>query len=391
MRRTPLYDFHKVHGHLADYAGFEMPLWYRGAVEEHLSVRRACGLFDVSHMGRLVVAGEDAANFLDHILTNRATDLGPLVARHAFLCNPSGGVIDDIMLFRLDSERFLLIVNAVNTEKDMEWMGKHVLAFDAEIKDITGEVPMVAIQGSKAVQTLQSLSEADLSAIRRFRAAWLPLDGKVVLVSRTGYTGEDGFEIYVFQGEGGVEAVVGLWERILRAGERFGVEPCGLAARDTLRLEAGLCLNGNELDEETNPIEAGMVFGVRLDGRGFIGEEALARRLEGGLDRVRVGFRMVGRGVPRKGMGIVVDGEWVGIVTSGTFSPLLRTGIGMGYATPEHSHPGMKVGVVVRGRRVEAEIVKLPFYHRRSTEKVTYLGHKYTFEEAKRLVPALEG
>jgi aminomethyltransferase len=362
MRKTPLYGFHQVNGHLAEYAGFEMPMWYRGAVEEHLAVRNACGVFDVSHMGRLIIMGKEAVNFLDCILTNSCIDLEPLVARQAFLCNSSGGIIDDIMVFRLEQERFLLIVNAINTRKDVKWMGKNVADFDVVIEDMTSEVPMITVQGPKALQILQTLSEADLSALRRLHAAWIPLSNRVVLVSRTGYTGEDGFEAYIFQGKEAGEVVRTLWDGILEAGKGLGIEPCGLVARDSLRLEAGLCLNGNELDEETTPIEAGLKYGVSLEGRRFVGKEALSRQLENGLDRVRVGLRMIGRGVPRKGMEIVADGKRVGFVTSGTFSPLLIIGIGMGYVPPEYSEAGTEIGVMIRRRVIKAEIVKLPFY-----------------------------
>ena len=362
MKKTPLYDFHKAKGHLTEYAGFEMPVWYSGPVEEHLAVRKACGIFDISHMGRLIIAGTDAAAFLDYILTNSCTDLESLVARQAFLCNSSGGIIDDILMFRLEKERFMLIVNAINTRKDVKWMEKNVADFDVEIEDVTSDVPMIAIQGPKALQILQTLSETNLSALRRFHAAWIPLSNRVVLASRTGYTGEDGMELYVFQGKEAGAVVRTLWDGILEAGKGLGIEPCGLASRDSLRLEAGLCLNGSELNEETTPIEAGLKYGVSLDGRRFVGKEALSRQLEKGLDRVRVGFKMLGRGVPRKGMEIVVDGKRVGLLTSGTFSPLLRIGIGMGYIPPEYSDAGTEISVMIRRRLIGAEIVKLPFY-----------------------------
>ncbi len=362
VRRTFLYEFHKSHARMAEYAGFEMPLWYRGAVEEHLSVRNAAGVFDVSHMGRILVQGDEVGKLLDYILTNTMTDLKPMVARHAFFCNPTGGVIDDVMAFRLGEKRFLLIVNAVNTEKDLRWMRKNASQYAVDIEDVTDELPMIAVQGPKAIQTIQRLTEFDLASLSRFTASWIPLLKRKVMVSRTGYTGEDGLEVYIFLGDDVSEFVVRIWEETLSVGKEFGVEPCGLAARDTLRLETGLCLYGNELDEWTTPLEAGLQFGVKLDGREFIGEEALQRQVRVGVKRVRVGFKAVERGVPRSGMEILAGDRRVGTVTSGTFSPLLKVGIGMGYVLSEFSTPGPKVGIMVRDRPVDVEIVKLPFY-----------------------------
>ena len=362
MERTPLFSFHEKHGSLTEYVGFEMPLYYKGPVGEHLSVRTGVGIFDVSHMGRILVTGTQVGDCLGPLLTNDCTDLDPMLGQHAFFCNPSGGIIDDVMVFRLEKNEFLLVVNAINREKDLSWMDRNKHNFKVKIIDLTDEVPMVAVQGPKAVQVLQELSNVDLLSVQRFHSIWAPLDGKEVLVSRTGYTGEDGFEIYVFEKGKAQEVIVHLWERILEAGKDFGIETCGLAARDTLRLEAGLCLYGNELDEKTTPIEAGLTFGVEFNERQFVGREGLLKQIEEGVKKVRVGLKTIGRGIPRKGMEIWMGIEKIGFITSGTFSPILKTGIGMGYVPPERVKPKTKVSINIRGKPVEAEIVKFPFY-----------------------------
>ncbi len=364
MRRTVLFRFHREYGRLGEYAGFEMPLWYKSPTVEHLAVRNNVGIFDVSHMGRILISGTESGELLKLLLTNNCENLEIMEAQHSFFCNESGGIIDDIMLFRLGEDVFLLVVNAANRWKDLRWIDDHKGDFDVMVEDVTERVPMIAVQGPKSPQTLQKILGLDILNLPRLHASWLRLDEWKLLISRTGYTGEDGFEIYLFE-DGGEEDALKLWEAVLDAGRAFGIEPCGLASRDTLRLEAGFCLYGNELNEEVTPIEAGLRFGVKLDGRGFIGEEALRRLLEEGVSRVRVGLRVLGRGIPRKGMSILKGGEEIGLVTSGTFSPLLRVGIAMGYVPPEYSRVGTRVEIEVRRRIVEAEVVKLPFYDER--------------------------
>ena len=363
MKRTPLYDFHKRHGYLGAFGGFEMPLWYKGAVLEHLTVRNNVGVFDVSHMGRLHVSGPQAPVLLDRLLTNDHTALKSMEAQLSFFCNDSGGIIDDVMIFKLNEEEFLLIVNAANREKDLAWIKKNKGNLEVEVNDLTEKVPMVAVQGPKAVKTLQKIFALNLDDLRWLTGIWTDLDGGKVLISRTGYTGEDGFEIYLFDDEAGSKKHVReIWEKILEAGREFGIEPCGLAARDTLRLEAGFCLYGNELNENVTPIEADLEFAVKFDDRQFIGRERLLRQVEEGVESSRISFRMIQRGIPRSGMEIWNENKKIGFVTSGTFSPILKKGIGMGYVPPEYATTGMRVKINVRGRMLEAEVVKPPFY-----------------------------
>jgi aminomethyltransferase len=267
------------------------------------------------------------------------------------------------MLFRLDADRFFLIVNAINVKTDLDWMEQH-LQHSVGITDVTDDVPMVAVQGPNALGLLQKLTGTPLSPMRRLHVRWMTLLGRQVLLSRTGYTGEDGFEIYAFQGDEARRYVIDLWNTLLRIGEEYQIEPCGLVARDTLRLEAGFCLNGNELGEDVTPLEAGLGYGVKFDDRSFIGKDALLTQSEMGVEQIRTGFKMVDKGIPRKGMELAAstDGEPIGHVTSGTYSPLLKAGIGMGYVPPTYSAVGEKLTIHIRGRKVGAEVVTMPFY-----------------------------
>lgn len=387
MKKTALHDFHAIEGHLVEFAGFDMPLWYKGAVLEHLSVRNNVGLFDVSHMGRLILDGEEAIDFLEYVSTNKYEDLDRLKSRHSFLCNPYGGVIDDIMLYRLDQNKFLLIVNAANTDKDVEWLKNNATDFEVEIKDVTTDTAMIAIQGPNALEVLQRMTVSNLSLIRHSYASWTTLDGKRALVSKTGYSGEEGFEIFLLEGDTD-EDVKKLWTKILNFGRNLKIEPCGLAARDTLRLESGLCLNGNELTEDITPVEAGLVSGIDLN-HTFIGRETLVKQLTKGVVRTLIGFRMIGRGIPRKDMDIIRDGRIIGKVTSGTFAPLLQIGIGLGYAHPEFSEQGKKIDVKIRKRAIKGEIVKMPFYSRKKG-RVIYMGKKISLRQANKIIQNLK-
>ena len=338
-----------------------MPLWYKSVLQEHMSVREDVGVFDISHMGRLLITGSEAVILLNRISTNNCAQIELMECQHAFFCNSLGGVIDDVLICRLGENDFFMIVNAMNREKDIRWINENRGSLKVAITDLTEKVPMIAVQGPKAPQTLQKIFGSEIDEIPHLRCSWSHLDGRKVLISRTGYTGEDGFEIYIFEGQGEEDAL-NLWNMILDAGKEFSIEPCGLAARDTLRLEAGYCLYGNELDEHTTPIEAGLKFGVKLDERDFIGKDVLLRQMREGVKKTRIGLRMIERGIPRKGMKILKDNEEIGIVTSGTLSPLLKVGIAMGYVPPDYSTPGTRVKISIRGRMAEAEVVKFPFY-----------------------------
>jgi aminomethyltransferase len=341
-----------------------MPLWYKSPTIEHMSVRENVGIFDISHMGRLLITGSEAIPLLSRILTNSCASMELMTCQHGFFCNSHGGIIDDILVFKLGREEFFVVVNAVNKEKDLRWIKENVGSLEVTVKDLTGEVPMIAVQGPKAALTLQRVFGSEIVKIPYLRCSWFQADDLEILISRTGYTGEDGFELYVF-GKPGEEETLDLWSSILEAGGELGIEPCGLAARDTLRLEAGFCLYGNELDENTTPIEAGLGFGVKIDQRDFIGKDALLRQIREGVSKTRVGLRMISRGVPRKGMSIMRGNEEIGVVTSGTLSSILKVGIAMGYVPPAYSTVGTRLHISIRGRMVEAEVVKFPFYDKK--------------------------
>ena len=361
--RTHLFNFHQKHGRLVDFAGFEMPESYEGIIPEHLAVRNEVGMFDVTHMGRCVVEGTDAAIFLNYILTRDLVSASVGQGRYSVMCNERGGIIDDLVVFRLGEEQFLLVYNASNRKKDYAWVIDHARSFQSQITDISDEVVMFAVQGPKAVNALQSIADTDLSGIRYYRGSWMTLGEEEVFVSRTGYTGEDGFEIFLWDTPlAKSERAERLWQTILEAGQEFGIKPCGLGARDTLRIEAGMCLYGNDIDENTTPVEAGMDFVVQFEKEDFIGKEALLKQKAEGVRRVLVGIRALERGIPRAGGKIISQGKEIGQLTSGTFSPLLRYGIGMGYVPPEYAQIGTRVDVLTRKTPFHAEIVNMPFY-----------------------------
>ncbi|MBS1253409.1 MAG: Aminomethyltransferase [Anaerolineales bacterium] len=360
LKRTPLYERHAQLGaRLVDFGGWEMPVQYASILDEHRAVRKRAGLFDVCHMGEVRVAGSEALPFLRHVLTNDAADLTVGQAQYTLMCKPDGGVIDDLIAYRLDEAEYLLVVNASNTSKNHGWLADHAGA-GVDVDDVSDSKGLVALQGPEAEVILQPLTDADLTTSRYYHA----LDGEVAgfsaFVSRTGYTGEDGFEIMV-----AAEHTGRVWDTLREAGEERGLVPAGLGARDTLRLEAAMPLYGHELDANTNPLEAGLGYFVKLDKSDFIGREALIEVKEQGLDRKLIGFQMTGRGIARQGYAIQRDGEKVGEVTSGTFAPYLEQAIGMGFVTPDLAQPGTEIEIVIRGRPVEAELVKRPFYERK--------------------------
>ncbi len=361
---THVNSFHRHHGHLTTFAGFEHALWYEGIIPEHLAVRNAVGLFDVGHMGRCIVEGRGAAALLDYLLTCDVSSLSVNQGNSTIMCNNRGGIIDDLVVFRLGEDAFFLVYNASNREKSYKWISSHVKDFDAQTRDVSDEVAMFALQGPEALATLQSLSDVDLSSTKRFWGLWVKLGDVEVLITRSGYTGEDGFEIYVWGTSlKSPERAESLWQTMLEAGEEHSIKPCGLGARDTLRLEAGFCLYGNDIEENISPLEAKLMFAVSFEkAKDFIGKDALLKQRDEGLKRIRVAFRMLGRGIPRHGYEIFFEGERIGHVTSGTFSPLLQRGIGMGYVPTGHAAIGNIVDIKVRNSLLGAEIVETPFY-----------------------------
>ena len=367
LKRTQLYEYHREHGRLIEFAGFEMPVWYEGIIPEHNAVRNAVGIFDTSHMGRMRAEGPDAERFLNYVVTNDVSTLEPGRGLYTVMCNERGGIVDDLIIYKLAPSRFFVVYNASNREKDFKWFLRHSEGFDVELKDVSDEIAMIAVQGPKALRTLEKISSRPLSDVERFQIVELELSGVEAMAARTGYTGEDGFEVFIFDATPDrPEKALKVWDSLLEAGEEFGIKPCGLGARDSLRLEAGLCLYGNDIDESINPLEARLRWVVKFKKPSdFIGREALLRIREEGVKRFRVGIKMEERGIPRKGYEIW-DGEGrqkIGVVTSGGYSPTLNVGIAMGYVPREYRKLGTPVKIDIRGRLAGGKIVKFhPFY-----------------------------
>jgi glycine cleavage system T protein (aminomethyltransferase) len=358
MRRTPLYDAHRALGaRMTEFGGWEMPVQYGGIIEEHLAVRARAGLFDVSHMGQIEVRGPGALEACQRLTSNDVARLADGQAQYSLLLSPSGGVIDDVVLHRLAADRFLFCVNAANAGRDFEWMREH--AAGADVVDRSDDFALLALQGPRATAILARLTELDLDRVPRFHFAAGEVAGKRTIVAHTGYTGEDGWELYCAPA-----AAASLWEAILGAGRDDGILPAGLGARDTLRLEAALPLYGHELSEETTPFEARLGWVVRLDKGEFVGREALLRQRNEGLKRRLIGLELREPGVPRAGYAITLGGAPFGNVTSGTKSPSLGKGIALGYGGKAEIAPATVIGVEIRARTVAAEVVSLPFYRR---------------------------
>jgi len=362
-QKTHLHKFHAEKGRMEVFAGFEIPMWYKGIIPEHLAVRNGVGIFDVSHMGRTLISGPEAETLLNYITTNDVSALTPLSAHYSTMCNPQGGIKDDFVLSRLEKERFLIVYNASNRDKDFDWIVKHSHSFNVDVKDVSSNVAMFAVQGPKAEQTLQKISSKDLSKIERFKCGWTELARTTTFVSRTGYTGEDGFEVFVWDTPlTSPEKAVNVWNKVLEAGKEFGIEPCGLGARDTLRLEAGMCLYGNDIDEATTPLEAGLSFVVKLQKADFIGKNSLEKQKTEGVKQRRAGILMLEKGIPRPHCEVWKDKKKIGTVTSGTLSPILKCGIAVAYVPTEYSKEGEEVTVKIRDTFAKGKIVKFPFY-----------------------------
>jgi len=359
--QTALHEIHRRLGaRFVPFAGWDMPVQYRGILEEHRAVRERAGLFDVSHMGEVEIRGARALEVVQELTVNDAARLRDGQVQYSMLCLPSGGVVDDITVNRLSAERFLLCVNASNVEKDFEWMREHARG-RAEVLDRSPEYCLLALQGPRAADILARCASLPLAELRSFWFVEGDVAGTAALVARTGYTGEDGFEIYA-----PATRAVALWQALMGEGEPMGLLPAGLGARDTLRLERALPLYGHELDESTTPFEAGLEWVVKLDTQ-FIGRDALARQKREGIRRRLVGLTLLESGVPRQGYRLFADGEEVGAVTSGTQSPTLGKPIALGYVGVAHAAVGGRVQVEIRKRRAAAEVVALPFYKRRQS------------------------
>ena len=372
--KTHLQGFHAEHGKLVAFADFQMPIWYNGIISEHLAVRNSVGIFDVTHMGRVLVSGKDSERFLNYVITNDVSTLQPLSAQYSVMCNENGGIIDDFVLSKLEENRFLMVYNSANRTKNFSWLTKHAARFQVEIEDVSENMAMFAVQGPKAEQTLNEVSSRDLTEIKRFKCGWTEIAERDVFLTRTGYTGEDGFEVFVPNTTvSKPKSAVKVWNTILGAGEKFDIEPCGLGARDTLRLEAGMCLYGNDIDEKTTPLEARINFVVKLHKADFLGREALVKQKAEGVKRKRVGLKMLEPGIPRAGSEVLLGGRRIGNVTSGTFSPLLKIGVAMAYVKPDHAKSEETVDVKIRNKSAKAKIVRFPLY---DTEKYGYSRKK---------------
>jgi aminomethyltransferase len=362
-RRTPLHDVHVALGaNLADFAGWSMPIRYGSDVAEHHAVRTAAGLFDLSHMGEIELTGPGAAAALDHALVGNPSKIAPGRARYSMLCDDNGGILDDLVVYRLAAERFLLVVNASNVAVAHEALTARSAAFETEVRDASEDWALIAVQGPAAVETVARLTELDVSALKYYSIAEADLQGASVLLARTGYTGEDGFEIYCRPQE-----APDVWAEISAAGEEFGLVAAGLAARDTLRLEAGMPLYGHELSREVTPFEAGLGRLVALDKpSGFVGRSALAERHRQGPDVMLCGLVTAGPRSARQGYAVLdpATGEAVGRVTSGAPSPTLGRPIALAYVPTALSVPGTPLSVDIRGSVMDALVVDLPFYRR---------------------------
>ncbi|MGH7493293.1 MAG: glycine cleavage system aminomethyltransferase GcvT [bacterium] len=357
-KRTALHHTHVALGaKIVEFGGYLMPVQYRGIIEEHHKVRSAAGIFDVSHMGQFEFRGAGALAFLQRMTINDVSKLEIGQAQYSALCYPEGGMVDDVIVYRLP-DRYLAVVNAANLRKDWDWLAQHADS-GVDLRDASAASGLLAVQGRHAEPTLQKLTRVPLQEIKYYWCVQAELAGVPALLSRTGYTGEDGFEVGCAS-----EHLQSLWEAIMAAGAEFGLEPIGLGARDTLRLEMKFCLYGNDIDQNTNPIEAGLGWITKFDKGDFIGKTVLVQTKAAGPQRKLVGFEVEGKNIARHGFAIFKEGQKIGHVTSGTFSPSLQKSIGLGYVATPHSAAGTEMQIDVRGRMAPARLVKTPFYQR---------------------------
>jgi glycine cleavage system T protein (aminomethyltransferase) len=368
LKQTPLNALHRrMGGRMVDFGGWDMPVQYpAGTVEEHLRTRTQAGLFDVSHMGEIDVRGPEAIPFVNRLVSNDASKLVDGQAQYSALTTPEGTVVDDLLVYRFAADHLLLVVNASTTEKDWDWISSHQRDEAVELRNVSANYCQLALQGPRALAILQTLTDVPLSEIKYYHFREGAVDGVQAIISRTGYTGEDGFEVYAAP-----ERAEQLWQKMLDAGgfgTDEGVLPCGLAARNTLRLEAAMALYGHEIDETTTLLEANLGWICKLNKGEFIGREPLARQKEEGVRKRLVGFEMTERGIARDNQDVLIDGERVGRVTSGSPAPFLKKNIGLAYVPTEHAHEGQEIQIDVRGRAVGALVVKTPFYKREKNE-----------------------
>ncbi|WP_421764166.1 glycine cleavage system aminomethyltransferase GcvT [Ekhidna sp.] len=355
-KQIPLNDLHeKLGGKMVPFAGYNMPVRYSSDKEEHQTVRQGVGVFDVSHMGEFMLKGPNALNLIQWVTSNDASKIVDGQAQYSCLPNDKGGIVDDLLVYRMGDEEYMLVVNASNIEKDWDWI-KSQDRWGVEMEDISDDIVLLAVQGPKAVDTLQKLTKVNLSEVKFYTFVEDKLADKEMIISATGYTGSGGFELYINKND--AEEV---WNKIFEAGEEFGIKPIGLGARDTLRLEKGFCLYGNDITDETSPLEAGLGWVTKFT-KEFVNSENLKAQKEAGVTRKLVGFEMIERGIPRHDYELAdLDGNVIGKVTSGTMSPSLGYGVGMGYVTIENSKADTEINVIIRDKSVKAKVVRPPF------------------------------
>ena len=356
MKKTSLYQSHLAIGaKMVHFAGFEMPMQYTGVVHEHLAVRHKVGIFDVSHMGEILVSGPNAIDLIQYVFSNDAQHLDVGQAQYGYMPNAKGGIIDDLLVYRIDSQSYLLVVNAANIEKDWNWLLTHNKVFGASLQNQSDQWSLIALQGPQATSVLAKLTNTDIGSIPFYRFVYGKVAGiDQVLISATGYTGSGGYELYVPN-----EGAEKIWNSLIQN----GAEPCGLAARNTLRIEMGYCLYGNDIDDTTSPISAGLSWCTALS-KDFVSKDQIEKQKVDGVSKKRVGFIVNERGIPRQTYGLVDESENdIGIVTSGTQSPCLERGIGIGYVDREKAIVGNIIYVSIRNKQVPATITSLPFYH----------------------------
>ncbi len=354
-KKTPFYDMHvRNKGKIVEFAGFFMPVQFEGIIQEHETVRNSVGIFDVSHMGEIEIRGKDRLKFVNYVTTNDASKLALNQVQYSTMLYSDAGIVDDLVVYNL-KDRMFLVVNAANSDKDYKWIVENK-RFDVEIRNLSDEIGQLAVQGPKSEPLMQKLCSFNLSELSFYWATETKLNDVRVILSRTGYTGEDGFEVYVDRKDAHQ-----LWDMVFDAGEEFGVKPIGLGARDTLRFEMRYCLYGNDIDKTTNPLEAGLKWVVKFEKGDFIGKESLLKVKESGVKRKLVGFEVIEKGIPRPHQEIHNDSRRIGFVTSGTISPSLKKGIGMGYVDLPHNKVGTKLKVIGK-KSIDVEIIKGSFY-----------------------------
>lgn len=357
MKRTSFYSIHLAFGgKMVEFGGYEMPVQYTSILQEHRKVRTSVGVFDVSHMGEIRVRGKDALAFIQKMTVNDASKLQPGRVQYSAMCYPEGGIVDDLLVYHM-GDYYMLVVNASNKDKDFSWLKKH-LEGDVGLKDVSDDISLLAVQGPQSRAVLQKLTDIDLAELRYYHSTSGILAGVDMIISRTGYTGELGYELYCSSDIAVSEKV---WKAVFAAGKDFDIVPIGLGARDTLRLEMGFCLYGHDIDQTTNPLEAGLGWITKLEKGEFIGRDAVLRVKKEGLRRHLVGFTVADKAFPRQGYEIQCQGKTTGNVTSGTFSPTLDKGIGMGYVLDGHHTVNSTLEVIIRGTPVRGGVVKLPF------------------------------